>query len=64
MYRQYEDPYMLEKELIEVKKELAKARKTDAPDGALEDLMFEIAYLEDRINFAWQDDEAETEGWY
>lgn len=64
MYRQYEDPYMLEKELNEVKKELAKARKTDAPDGVLEDLMLEIAYLEDRINFAWQDDEAETEGWY
>lgn len=55
MYRQYEDPYTLERRLAELKE-----LRTKHPDD--EDLACEIAELEDRINFAWQDDEYESEG--
>ena len=50
MYRQYENPYTLEKRLAELK-ELRAYNPED------EDLAQEIAELEERINFAWQDDE-------
>ena len=55
IYRQYEDPYKLEKRLAELK-ELRKQNPND------EDLAIEIHELEERINFAWQDDEYETDG--
>ena len=50
MYRQYENPYELEKELAELEAELKK-NPTD------EDLAFSVYELKERINFAWQDDE-------
>jgi hypothetical protein len=50
MFRQYENPYTLEKRL----EELLKKQK-DNPDDV--DLAVSIAELKDRINFAWQDDE-------
>ena len=53
MYRAYEDPFKLEKQLEELKQRQAEAADED-------DLMWlaeEIAELKDRINFAWQDDE-------
>ncbi|MEE1302255.1 MAG: hypothetical protein UHD64_05665 [Bacteroidales bacterium] len=50
MYRQYEDPYKLEQRLAEARKELAKN-----PDNI--DLALEVHELEERVNFAWQDDE-------
>ena len=56
IYRQYEDPYKLEKQLAEVRKELAKN-----PED--EELALEVHELQERINFAWQDDEAEMEGY-
>ncbi|MCM1269431.1 MAG: hypothetical protein NC247_02230 [Ruminococcus flavefaciens] len=56
IYRQYEDPYKLEQRLAELKQELAY-NPYDM------DLAIEIAELEERINFAWQDDEAEMEGY-
>ena len=49
IYRQYEDPYKLEKQLAELKEQ----RKHNPYD---EDLAIEIHELEERINFAWQDD--------
>lgn len=55
MYRQYENPYLLEKRLAELKEQ----RKHNPND---EDLAIEINDLEQRINIAWQDDEAEMEG--
>ena len=55
MYRQYEDPYVLEKRLDELKEQRAKNPHD-------EDLALEIHELEERINFAWQDDEYESEG--
>ena len=52
MYRQYEDPRKLEEELKE-----AKERLND-PDYEADEYDYErIAELEERINFAWQDEE-------
>ena len=55
IYRQYEDPYALEQQLAEARKRLAE-------NPYDEDLALEVHDLEQRINFAWQDDEAEMEG--
>ena len=57
MYRQYENPYQLEKQLAELKERESKTTDED-------ELMYlaqEIAELKDRVNFAWQDDEYEEE---
>ena len=54
IYRQYEDPYMLEDKLAEAKRELAQH-----PDN--ENLALEVHELEERVNFAWQDQEYESE---
>ena len=57
MYRQYENPYELEKQLEELKEELHKAYILGGNVYELEDLEITIAELKERINFAWQDDE-------
>ena len=56
IYRQYEDPYELEQKL-----KILQAQASFNPED--EDLAQEIAELKERINFAWQDDEAECEGY-
>lgn len=56
MYRQYEDPYKLEKEL---EKELARINE---PGYEPDDFDWErIQNLKERITFAWQDDEYESD---
>jgi hypothetical protein len=55
IYRQYEDPYKLEQRL-----KILQAQASFNPED--EDLAIEIAELKERINFAWQDDEYESEG--
>lgn len=56
MYRQYEDPYKLEKEL---EKELARINE---PGYEPDDFDWErIQNLKERIIFAWQDDEYESD---
>lgn len=57
MYRQYENPYTLEKQLEELEAELQKAYALGTDMEDLIDLQIDIADLKDRINFAWQDDE-------
>lgn len=57
MYRQHEDARKLEKQLAELKKR--RANCTD--DGELEGLCEDIAELEERVNFAWQDEEFEED---
>ncbi len=57
IYRQYENPYKLEKQLEELKKRRAKC--TD--EYELEGIDQDIAELKERINFAWQDDEYECD---
>ena len=56
MYRQYENPFSLEDELKEARKRLA-----EDPDNI--DLAIEVHELEDRVRFAWDDNEAEAEGY-
>ena len=67
MYRQYENPVRLEKELVELKKEyndVFAAAEAKGPLAAeweyLCDLAETIEELKERINFAWQDDEADS----
>lgn len=57
MYRQYEDPHKLEKQLKELKEEYRQAIEEGADEATLIGYSWEIAELNDRINFAWQDDE-------
>ena len=57
MYRQYENPNVLEKQLEELKKEYNMAVKNNADEDTLINLHMDIEELEERINFAWQDDE-------
>ena len=61
MYRQYEDPRKLEKQLAELKEQLKKAYALGADVYELQDLEIEIAELKDRINFAWQDEYQEED---
>ena len=56
MYRQYENPYELEKQLKELRKEYDNAKENDVDEDALIDLSQDILELKERINFAWQDD--------
>lgn len=57
MYRQYENPYDLEKQLAEVEERI----KNCTDDNELDYLYEERADLKERINFAWQDDEFEED---
>ena len=69
MYRQYENPVRLEKELVELvelKKEYNDVFAAAEAKGPLAteweylcDLAETIEELKERINFAWQDDEAD-----
>lgn len=52
MYRQYEDARKLEKKLAKLKRRYRKAHDEDE----LIYLAQEIAELEERVNFAWQDE--------
>ena len=55
MYRQYEDPYKLEQELKEARERLAES--CDEYGEMDIDLLLEVQELEDRVNYAWQDNE-------
>ena len=57
MYRQYEDARELEKELERRKAMLEKAFEEGADFEDIIDLRLYIDELEDRINFAYQDEE-------
>ena len=62
MYRQYENPRTLEDELQELrerKQEMIDNGEFD--DDAIEYFALREAELEERINFAWQDDEYEAD---
>lgn len=55
MYRQYEDPAKIQKLLDKAKTRLNAA--IDAGQDDIIDLHEEVADLEERLNFAWQDEE-------
>lgn len=63
MYRQYEDPYRLEQWLAKVEAEYEEAVAEGDDEDRIYDLYCEMESLKDRINFAWQDDEAAEMGW-
>lgn len=60
MYRSYENPYGLEMQLKELKQQYYDA-KANADEDSMIDLSIEISSLEERIKFAWEDDEYENE---
>lgn len=57
MYRSYENPYALEEQLAELKEQYCIAVEEGADDDVLINLSMDINELEERVNFAWQDDE-------
>ena len=60
MYRQYENPYQLNKYLCELEAEYDTCLENDEDFETLIDLAEDIATLKERINFAWQDDEYDS----
>ena len=58
MYRQYENPYDLEKALEKAREEYRKAVEANADLETLFNLHEDVSYLEERVNLAWADDEA------
>ena len=61
MYRQYENPYELEQELVELEAELAEAWNEGMDESYIIDLEIARHELKDRIAQAWEDDEYESE---
>ena len=61
MYRQYEDPYKLEDKLAEAKALYRRAVEEGIDEDILMSMSMEIHELEERVNFAWQDDEFANE---
>lgn len=61
IYRQYEDPWKLEKMLAEARAEYDEAVANGVPAEVLMDISMGINELKERINFAWQDDEYDSE---
>lgn len=57
MYRQHENPNTLEKQLERLKEEYRIAVENNADEDTLINLHMEIEEMEERTNFAWQDDE-------
>lgn len=57
MYRAYEDPYKLECILKELKQELFELKCGEWDEELFISLSESINDIEQRINFAWQDDE-------
>ena len=61
MYRQYEDPYKLEDQLAELKAQYRRAQEEGLDEDVLMNMSMDINELEERVNFAWQDQEYESE---
>ena len=56
MYRQYEDPYQIERLIEAAEIEMQEAIAMDDEDRQIS-IAEELTELKDRLNFAWQDDE-------
>ena len=63
MYRTYADPYKLEKRLQNMIDEYNNLIACGRDIEDLIDLAQDIEETKEQINFAWQDDEAEIEGY-
>ena len=60
MYRQYENPYRLNKYLCELEAEFQTRIEEGEDLDNLIELAIDIATLKERVNFAWQDDEYDS----
>lgn len=56
MYRQYENPFELEDQLAEARARLEEAYQS-GDEADIESAAQDVAELEDRVRFAWDDDE-------
>ena len=63
MYRQYENPYKVQEMLTDAERRLAEAQAQGADIDVLVGLHDEVEELRERVNFAWQDDEADAYGY-
>jgi hypothetical protein len=61
IYRQYENPWELEDKLAEAKAIYRRAKEEGIDEDILMNLSMDIHELEERVNFAWQDNEYEEE---
>lgn len=57
MYRQYENPRSLEKQLKELKEKYKTLLDQDLDEDSLISMHEDIADLEERVDHAWSDDE-------
>ena len=60
MYRQYENPYEIEKLIERAEIEMQEAIAMNDEDVQIS-IAQELAELNDRLNYAWQDDEYDSE---
>lgn len=60
MYRQYEDPYLIERQIESLEIAMQEAISLGDEDMQIS-IAEELAELNDRLNFAWQDDEYDCE---
>lgn len=58
IYRQYEDPYKVQQWLEEAEARYEQAKAEGADEDRLVDLYLDVYALRERLNFAWQDEEA------
>jgi hypothetical protein len=56
MYRKYENPNTLQSELKALKEEYKRLSEQDTDEDTLISMHEYIADLEERVNFAWQDE--------
>ena len=63
LYRRYEDPYEIQSMLHEARAEYNRELNSGRNPEDLIDLVIWIGELEERLHFAWQDDEAEQFGY-
>ena len=63
MYRQYENPILIEVYLKEAQDRLARALEEGVCEERLVDLHDDVEWLKERLNIAWADDEAAEFGY-
>ena len=61
MYRRYENPFTLQDQLAALKQEYCDRLEAGDSIDDLIDLQCDIAELEERVNFAWQDAEYDSD---
>ena len=61
MYRQYENPRELENKLADLREQMQNCKDAGYDPEDLVDLAIDIHELEERVNFAWQDEEYEED---